>query len=181
MQISGGLLIMVPMKRKTQPVPEGFHTVTPYLMLQGASEAIEFYKRAFGAKERFRLPGPDGKGIGHAEIMIGNSIIMLADTMAEFHQKSPKTLGGSPVNFAVYVEDVDAVFQQAVEAGATVTRPVKDMFYGDRVGCLVDPFGHQWSIMTHKEDVSPEELERRLPEEYAKMAQVHAAEAKLGQ
>ena len=163
------------MKSKVKPIPEGFHSITPYLIVRGAAEAIEFYKRAFGARERFRLPGPDGKGIGHAEIIIGDSIVMLADETPGFPQKAPPSIGGTPVNFAFYVEDVDAVFEQAIQAGATVVRPVKDMFYGDRVGCLSDPFGHQWSIMTHQEEVSPEEMARRLPAEYAKMAQARAA------
>ena len=165
------------MQSKVKPIPDGFHSVTPYLMVRGAAEAIEFYKRALGAKERYRLPGPDGQGVGHAEITIGDSIIMLADEMPGFPQKAPPSLGGTPVNFAVYVEDVDTVFKRAVDAGATVVRPITDMFYGDRVGCISDPFGHQWSIMTHKEEVSPEELKRRLPEEYAKMGKAKAPAA----
>jgi PhnB protein len=159
------------MTTQVKPIPDGFHTVTPYLSVKGAAQAIEFYKRAFGAQERCRLPGPDGKSVGHAEIVLGNSILMMADEMPGCGNYSPETLKGSPVNFAVYVEDADAAFKRAVDAGATVTRPLADQFYGDRTGTVKDPFGHQWTLMTHKEDVSPEEMKRRLPEVYARMAQ----------
>jgi PhnB protein len=144
----------------TKPIPEGYHSVTPYLIISGAADAIEFYKKAFGATELFRFPAPDGK-IGHAEIKIGDSPIMLADEFAEMGYKSPQTLGGSPVSIMIYVADVDTVFNQAVAAGGKVQRPVKDQFYGDRSGTLEDPFGHVWHVTTHKEDVSVEEMERR--------------------
>jgi PhnB protein len=141
-------------------IPDGYHSVTPYLIITGAAEAIDYYKKAFGATELLRMPAPDGK-IGHAEIKIGDSPIMLADEFPEMGYKSPQTLGGSPVSIMIYVEDVDTVFDQAVAAGGKVQRPVKDQFYGDRSGTLEDPFGHVWHVTTHKEDVSVEEMERR--------------------
>jgi PhnB protein len=144
-----------------KPIPEGYHTLTPYLSIQGAAAAIEFYQRAFGAVERFRLVAPNGD-IGHAELKIGDSSIMLADdcgTEAAFH--NPRTLGGSSIGLHLYVEDVDVRFAQAVEAGAKVIRPVQDQFYGDRTGTLEDPFGHVWFLATHTEDLSPEEIKRR--------------------
>ncbi|MGH7127836.1 MAG: VOC family protein [Planctomycetaceae bacterium] len=146
-----------------QTVPEGYHTATPYLIIKGAAEALEFYKKAFGAKESMRLAGPDGK-IGHAEIRIGDSPIMLADEHPDMGYVGPNTLGGTPVSLALYVEDVDARFKQAVAAGAKVLRPVQDQFYGDRTGTLKDPFGHVWSLATHIEDVPPEEMHRRFEE-----------------
>jgi PhnB protein len=146
-----------------KPIPDGYHSVTAYLIVAGAAEAIDFYTRAFGAKERCRMPGPDGK-IGHAEIQVGDSPVMLADEHPEFLARGPKTLGGSPVHLMIYVEDVDAVFRQAVAAGAKVIRPIKDQFYGDRSGSVEDPFGHSWTIATHKEDLTPEELDRRFAE-----------------
>ena len=149
--------------------PAGFHSVTPYLAIRGAAEAIAFYIKAFGAKERFRLPGPDGKSVGHAEIVIGDSIIMLSDEAPRHGAVSPQTLGGSPVNFAIYVEDVDHAFEQAVAAGASIEQPVTDKFYGDRAGCLRDPFGHRWTLMTHNEEVPMEEIDRRLAKLYAEM------------
>ena len=142
-------------------IPEGYHSVTPYLIIKGATEAIDFYKKAFGATELFRMPAPEGK-IGHAEIKIGNSPIMLADEFPEMGYKSPRSLGGSPVSLMIYVDDVDTVFKQAIAAGGKEQRPVKDQFYGDRSGTLEDPFGHGWHVATHKEDVSPEEMERRM-------------------
>ena len=141
-------------------IPEGYHTVTPYLIIEGAAAAIEFYKSAFGATELFRFPAPDGK-IGHAEIKIGDSQVMLADAYPEMGYKGAKSLGGSPVSLMIYVEDVDSVFNRAVEAGAAVREAVSDKFYGDRIGTLIDPFGHVWHISTHQEDVSPEELKKR--------------------
>ena len=144
----------------TKPIPEGYHTATPYLIIGGAADAIDFYKKAFGATELFRFPMPDGK-IGHAEIKIGDSPIMLADEFPEMGHKGPKSLGGSPVSLMIYVEDVDTVFNRAVDAGATVKEAVQDKFYGDRIGTLTDPFGHVWHVSTHKEDVSVEEMERR--------------------
>lgn len=149
-----------------KPIPDGYHSVTPYLICQGAAGAIDFYKSAFGAIELFRLPMPDGK-IGHAEIKIGNSPIMLADEFPDMGFSSPTTLKGTPVSLMIYVEDCDTMFAKAIEIGATVVKPLQDQFYGDRSGCLTDPFGHVWSIATHKEDVPPEELARRS-EEFAK-------------
>ena len=143
-----------------KPIPEGYHSVTPYLIIKGAAEAIEFYQKAFGAVELFRFPSPDGK-IGHAEIKIGDSPIMLADEYPDMGYKGPQTIGGSPVSLMIYVEDVDKIFNQAVAAGATVKEALQDKFYGDRLGTLVDPFGHVWHVSTHKEDVSMEEMERR--------------------
>ncbi|MGH8479780.1 MAG: VOC family protein [Gammaproteobacteria bacterium] len=143
-----------------RPTPDGYHSVTPYLSIKGASEAIEFYKRAFGAAELFRLVAPNGE-IGHAEIRIGDSHIMLADSCDEGAFRSPRSLSGSSVGLHVYVENVDTLFAQAVDAGAKVIRPVQDQFYGDRTGTLEDPFGHVWFLATHKEDLSPEEINRR--------------------
>ena len=143
-----------------KPIPDGYHTVTSYLIIRGAADAIAFYQKAFGATELFRFPTPDGK-IGHAEIKIGDSPIMLADEYPSMGYNSPQTLGGSPVSLLIYVEDVDTVFNQAVAAGATVKEAVSDKFYGDRIGSLTDPFGHVWHVATHKEDVSMEEMEKR--------------------
>lgn len=148
------------MTSTVKPIPEGYHSVTPYLIIKGAAEAIEFYKKAFGATELFRMAQPDGK-IGHAEIKIGDSPIMLADEFPQMSYVGPKTLGGSPVSLMIYVEDVDAVFTKAISEGAEQQKPVEDKFYGDRGGSLVDPFGHVWHIATHKEDVSPEEMDKR--------------------
>ena len=150
-----------------KPIPEGYHSVTPYLIIKGAADAIEFYKKAFGATELFRFPAPDGK-IGHAEIKIGDSPIMLADEFAEMGYKGPQALGGSPVSLMIYLEDVDTVFNRAVEAGASVKEAVQDKFYGDRTGTLTDPFGHLWHVSTHKEDVSMEEMEERAKAASAK-------------
>jgi PhnB protein len=144
-----------------KPVPEGYHTVTPYLIVNGGAKAIEFYKRALGATEKLRLEGPDGK-IGHAEIEIGDSVVMLADEFPEMGAKSPQSIGGTPVGICLYVENVDARFEQAVKAGAKIERPLQDQFYGDRSGTVIDPFGHKWTIATHIEDVSEEELSRRM-------------------
>lgn len=149
-----------------KPIPDGYHTVTPYLIVKGAPRAIEFYKKAFGATEVMRMAQPDGR-IGHAEVRVGDSAVMLADEFPEMGIVSPATLGGTPVTLLIYVEDVDARFAEAVAAGATVKRPVVDQFYGDRSGTLADPFGHVWTIATHKEELSPEEMDRR-----------HAAQAK---
>jgi len=144
----------------TKPIPDGYHSVTPYLIIKGATAALDYYTRAFGAVELFRMPAPEGK-IGHAEIKIGDSPIMLADEAPEMGYKSPQSLGGSPVSIMIYVEDVDTVFNRAIAAGGKEQRPVKDQFYGDRSGTLEDPFGHVWHVATHKEDISPEEMERR--------------------
>ncbi len=148
------------MTSNVKPIPEGYHTATPYLIVHDGARAIEFYKKAFGATELMRMAGPSGK-IGHAEIKIGDSPIMLADEVTEMGYRSPQSLGGSPVSILLYVEDVDTVFSQAVAAGAKVQRPVRDQFYGDRLGGVTDPFGHVWYIATHKEDVSPEEMQKR--------------------
>lgn len=146
-------------------IPAGYHSITPYLNIKDAVEAIEFYKKAFGAKENGRITMADGT-IAHAEIQVGDSKIMLAEESLQWGNKSPQTLGGSPVCLCLYVEDVDAVFAQALAVGAKVTREmeVKDQFYGDRTGTLTDPFGHQWSIMTRKEDVPFEEMQKRADE-----------------
>ena len=148
------------MATTVKPIPDGYHTVTPYLIIKGAAGAIEFYKKAFGATELFRMTQPDGR-VGHAEIKIGNSPLMLADEFPEMGARSPQSFGGSPVSILLYVEDVDAFAGQAIAAGAKVIRPVKDQFYGDRSGSFEDPFGHHWHIATHKEDVSPEEMHKR--------------------
>jgi PhnB protein len=144
-----------------KPVPDGYHTVTPYLIINGAAQAIEFYKRAFGATELVRMPEPNGR-IGHAEIKIGDSMIMLADEHHEMGYRGPRTLGGTSVSILLYVPDVDRVFDRAIEAGAKSQRPVANQFYGDRMGTLEDPFGHVWTIGTHIEDISPEEMKRRM-------------------
>ena len=147
-------------------VPDGYHSVTPYLIINGATAAIEFYKKAFGATELFRFPAPGGK-IGHAEIKIGDSPIMLADEFAEMGYLGPQALGNSPVSLMIYVDDVDSVFNRAIAAGATVKEAVQDKFYSDRMGSLVDPYGHKWHIATHKEDVSSEEMQRRAASQSA--------------
>jgi len=151
-----------------QPIPAGYHTVTPYLVVNDAARAIEFYKRAFDATEKVRMDGPQGK-IGHAELQIGDSMLMLGDEMPGSQIRSPQSLGGSPVGIFLYVKDVDASFQKAVEAGAQVVMPLDDMFWGDRYGKLKDPFGHEWSMATHKEDVAPAEMKKRMQEAMAKM------------
>jgi len=148
------------MTTRAKPIPEGYHTATPYLIITPAAKAIEFYKAVFGATELERLATPGGK-VGHAEIQIGDSRIMLADEFPEWDARSPKTIGGCPVSIMLYVEDVDAVVKRAVAAGATLFKPVADQFYGDRSGTITDPFGHKWTIATHIEDVSPEEMKKR--------------------
>ena len=148
------------MSGKPKPIPDGYHTATPYLIVNDAAGAIEFYKRAFGATEVMRMAQPNGK-IGHAEIKIGDSPIMLADESPEMGARGPKSFGGSPVSILLYVEDVDTTFSRAVAAGAKVQRPVADQFYGDRTGGVEDPFGHVWYIATHTENVSPEEMRKR--------------------
>ena len=146
---------------KVNPIPEGYHTVTPYLCLSDAAAALDFYQKAFGATELFRMAGPDGK-VGHAELKIGNSILMMASEFPEMGFRSPQTLGGSPIALMIYVEDVDAFAEKAVAAGATLDKPIENKFYGDRSGSLKDPFGYSWYVSTHVEDVSPEELEKRM-------------------
>jgi len=155
---------------RVKPVPKGYRSVTPYLTLHDAARALDFYKRAFGAQEVVRMDGPDGK-IAHAEIKIGDSMIMLADEMPGAGSRSPQSLGGTSGGIFLYVENADAVFSQAVSAGAQVEMPLADMFWGDRYGRLKDPFGHSWSVATHKEDVTPAEMSKRMQEAMAKMAQ----------
>lgn len=146
---------------KVDPIPQGYRSVTPYLFIKGAANAIDYYKRVFGATERMRMPGSNGR-VMHAEIQIGDSIVMLADEHPEMGARSPQTVGGASSSLHVYVQDVDAVAKKAVDAGAQLARPVQDQFYGDRSGTIVDPFGHIWSIATHIEDVAPEEMQKRM-------------------
>ena len=156
------MTVSAPVARSARPIPEGYHTVTPTLVVDGAAAAIEFYRRAFGAVELFRMPAPDGQKLWHAEIQIGDSRLMLSDELPEMcGTPSPKTLGGTPVGIHLYAEDADATVRRAVDAGASVIMPLTDMFWGDRFGTIVDPFGHQWSIATHVEDVGEEEITRR--------------------
>jgi PhnB protein len=147
----------------TQAIPNEYRGATPYLCVKDAARALDFYKNAFGAKETLRMP--HGDKIGHAEFRIGEAPVMLADESPEMGFRSPQSLGGSPVNILVYVDDVDRFVERAVKAGAKVTRPVADQFYGDRLGVLDDPFGHSWSFATHIEDVSPEEMRRRMAQQ----------------
>jgi len=149
------------MMATVKPIPDGYHSLTPYLVVEDAPAAIEFYKKAFGAEECVRMAGPDGK-VAHAEIKIGDSMLMLSEANPQYGARSPKSLGGTPASILVYVEDVDAAFDRAVKAGAKVEMPVQDMFWGDRYGKLTDPFGHSWQMATHKEDVAPEEMGRRM-------------------
>ena len=153
-----------------KPVPDGYHTVTPYLTVKGAAQAIEFYKKAFGAKEKERMSGPDGKSVMHAEMEIGDSVVMLSDEFPGGSCRSPQSLGGTSASVFLYVPDVDAAYARAVEAGAKPAMPLTDMFWGDRFGRVTDPFGHEWSMATHKEDVPPAEMERRSREFVAQMA-----------
>ena len=152
-----------------QPVPEGYNTVTPYLAVEDAAAAIDYYKKAFGAKERVRMDAPDGK-IGHAELEIGDSIVMLSDPFPQASTKPPKELGGTSASVFLYVEDVDSVVQDAIDAGATITMPVENQFWGDRFGTVTDPFGHLWSVATHVEDVPPEEMAERAKAAMAAMS-----------
>jgi PhnB protein len=156
------------MKSKVK-IPNGYEAPIPYLIVQGAAAAIDYYKKAFGAKEVMRMPGPDGK-IGHADLIIGGGHVMLGDESPEMGYRGPKSFGGSPVSLCLYVDDVDGVVEKAVTAGGKIMRPVADQFYGDRTGGLTDPFGHIWSVMTHIEDVSNEEMNKRA----AAMAKSHA-------
>jgi PhnB protein len=148
-------------KKAVKAIPAGYTSVTPYLIINGAGRAIDFYKRAFGATEMVRMPMPDGR-VGHAELKIGNAVVMMADEFPERGHKSPSTLGGTSGSILLYVPDVDSMFAQAIRAGAREVMPVIDQFYGDRSGFIEDPFGHQWTIATHTEDVSPQEMERRM-------------------
>jgi PhnB protein len=144
-----------------KPIPDGYPRVTPYLIIDGASAAIDFYRSVFGAAERMRMPGPDGK-IGHAELEIGDSLIMLADEAPDMGARGPRAVGGTSVTLHVYVEDADGVFESAIQAGAKALSPVEGRFYGDRSGQFEDPFGHQWSVATHVEDVAPDEMSKRV-------------------
>jgi PhnB protein len=169
-RISGfvhGLLEGVEMA--TKPIPEGYNTLTPYLAVDDAAQAMEYYKKAFGAKERMRMAGPDGK-IAHAELEIGDSLVMLSDPFPQATTKPPKELGGTSGSVFMYVEDVDATVKQAVDEGATITMEVSDQFWGDRFGSITDPFGHSWSIATHVEDVPPEQMAERAKEAMAAMS-----------
>jgi PhnB protein len=148
---------------EVKPIPDGYPQVTPYLSVDGAAEAIEFYEKVLGTKERMRLPGPDGK-LGHAEIELGDSVIMLADENPEMGVLGPKAIGGTPVTISVYVEDVDGVFEAATAAGAKSVREPENQFYGDRNAQFEDPFGHRWSVATHVEDVPADEMEKRMAE-----------------
>jgi len=159
----------------TKPVPPGFHTITPMLTVREVDKAIDFYERALGAQERLRFLKPDGKSIMHAEIKIGDSIIMLGEEQPAHGCRGPQSLGGTPVSLYLFVEDVDRAFNQAIAAGATVQMPVADMFWGDRCGNFVDPFGHKWSLATHKEDLSQEEIQKRGAAFFAQMAKKPAS------
>ena len=156
------------MKRPVQAIPTGYEGLMAYIILRDANRAIEFYKKAFGAVERFRMPGQDGKGVGHAELQIGPSVLMLADECPQAAAKSPQTLGGNTFSFVLYVPNVDEAFQRALDAGATVLQPVTNKFYGDRAGMVIDPFGYQWALMTHIEDLTPEEIAKRAAAEQSK-------------
>jgi PhnB protein len=157
------------MSSQIKPIPEGFHTLTAHLVVKGASQAIEFYKKAFGAEELGRLAGPNGNSVMHADLKIGDSHIFLVDEFPEIDCRGPESIGGTPVTIHMYVEDVDAAFDKAVAAGAKVQMPLADMFWGDRYGVVTDPFGHSWSLASHKEDLTREEI--------AKRAQAACAEA----
>jgi PhnB protein len=156
--------------KKVSPIPAGYSTVTPYLVIRNAGAAIDFYKRAFGAKEIVRMPGPDGKTIMHAELKIGDSFVMLSEEFPDMGNRSPQALGGSPVSLLIYTKNVDTMFDQAIRAGATSQMPPQDMFWGDRWSKLSDPYGHVWQIATHKEDVSAQEMAKRTKAAFAEMA-----------
>ena len=158
------------MTRSTQPIPPGFHTITPSLTIRNAAQAIEFYKKALGAEERMRMAGPDGR-ITHAELQIGDSIIFVNDENPAWGCKSPQTLGGASAGFYLYVEEVDKAFQRAVDAGGKATMPVTDMFWGDRMGNFSDPFGYTWTLSTHTQDLTEEEMEEGAKKFHAQMAE----------
>ena len=155
---------------QVKAIPTGYHSITPMLTVREVDKAIDFYKRALGAEERSRFKGPDGKSIMHAELKVGDSILMLGGEHADQGCRGPQTLGGTPVTLYLYVEDVDTAFHRATSAGATVTMPVADMFWGDRCGQFMDPFGHKWSLATHKENLSQEEIQKRGEAFFAEMA-----------
>ena len=160
------------MTKATKPIPEGYHTITPHLVIKGADKAIDFYKRALGAEELFRMNSPDGR-VSHAELKIGDSIVFLADEFPEMGGtcRSPQSLGGTAITLNLYVPDVDTRFRRALDAGGKELMPLGDMFWGDRYGMFTDPFGHTWAMATHKEDLSPQEIEERAKQFYAQMAQ----------
>ncbi len=158
------------MTPRTKPIPQGLHSITPNLTMRDAAKAIDFYKRALGADERLRFLKPDGKSIMHAEIKTGDSIIFLSDERPDMGCRGPQSLGGTPVSLYLFVEDVDRAFNRAIAAGATMLMPVADMFWGDRCGQFVDPFGHKWSLATHKEDLSQEDIQKRGAAFFAQMA-----------
>ncbi len=159
------------MKRDVKPIPEEYRPITPFLTVRDAARVIDFYKEAFGAQERSRMLTPDGKWVAHVELMIGDSVFMLSDEMPGQECESPQSLGGTTVGFYLYVDDVDAAFDRAVAAGATAKRPVQDMFWGDRTGEVFDPAGHLWTLASHVEDLSPEEIAERGREVFEKMMQ----------
>lgn len=161
---------MAQTSKPVKKVPAGYHTVTPYLVCRDAARAIDFYRKAFGAEEKFRMPGQGGK-VMHCELQLGDSVIMLSDEFPEMGSKSPQALGGTPGGLMVYSEDVDALFKRATDAGCTVKMPLMNMFWGDRYGKLEDPFGHSWAVATHIEDVAPDEMQRRMQAEMQKMQQ----------
>ena len=156
------------MAKKAQAIPKGYHTVTPSIVVKGAAGAIDFYRKALGAEELMRFPGPDGS-IMHAEIRIGDSVVMLGDEMPEQGGRSPKSIGGTPVSFFVYKENVDAAWKQAVDAGAKTIMPLADQFWGDRTGCLEDPYGHRWWLAQHVQDLTPEEMQRNAEAFFSQM------------
>jgi PhnB protein len=158
------------MTDSVKPIPDGYHSITPYLVVKRGTDAIEFYKKAFDAEERFRMNGPDGKSIGHAELKIGDSVFMLADEFPQMKCFSPETIGGSAVSMYLYVSDVDTIFNKAISAGASMIEPVTDKFYGDRSGYLKDPIGHLWSVATHKKDLSPDEIKKAADTAFAEMS-----------
>jgi PhnB protein len=149
------------MANKAKPIPEGYNSITPYLVIKGAAAAIDFYKQAFGAVEIMRMPQPDGR-VGHAELKFGNSIVMMADEYPEMQVVGPKTLGNTSVGLLLYLDDVDKAVERAVSLGATIKKPIADQFYGDRTATIEDPFGHKWTLAVHIEDVTPEEMQRRM-------------------
>lgn len=155
------------MANKVKPIPEGYHNITPYLVIKGAAAAIDFYKEAFGATEIMRMPQPDGR-VGHAELKFGDSVVMLADEYPEMQVVGPRTLGNTSVGLLLYLDDVDKAVERAVSLGATIKKPIADQFYGDRMGTIEDPFGHKWTLAVHIEDVTPEEMERRMAEQSKK-------------
>lgn len=152
-----------------RPIPEGYHSVTPMFMFKDCRKAIEFYKKAFGAQERYSMPGPDGNGVMHAEVQVGDSIVMMGDECPQQNCKSAESMGGSPISFYLYVENVDAAFRRAVEAGATVEMEVQEMFWGDRAGSLRDPFGYNWMLATHTREPSPEEIREGAKKAFSEM------------